>query len=64
MKPAGQALMSIPKYLFVPNIFHCLTLMWLICMLKVFFELDMLKILPPNLNLNSYGKGKRPTMQD
>ena len=54
----------IPKYLYVPNIFACLTVMWLICTIKVFFDLDMLKILPPNLHLSSYGKGKRPSLQE
>ena len=54
----------IPKYLYIPNVFNCLTFMWLICMIKVFFDLDMLKILPPNLHLNSYGKGKRLSMQE
>ena len=53
-----------PNIIYIPNVFNCLTFMWLICTIKVFFDLDMLKILPPNLHLNSYGKGKRLSMQE
>ena len=61
---AVDLFISAPQYLYIPSILHCLACLWFLCAVKVFFDLDMLKILPANLNLNSYGKGRRPTVAE
>ena len=61
---AVDLFITAPQYLYVPSILHCLACLWFLCGVKVFFDLDMLKVLPANLNLNSYGKGRRPTIAE
>ena len=61
---ATDIFVSAPQYLYIPSILHCLACLWFLCGVKVFFDLDMLKVLPANLSINSYGKGRRPTIAE
>lgn len=60
----GDTLQALPQIFFIPNLLHCLTFLWFVCSLKFFFDLDMLKLMPMNINLQSYGKARRPTIQE
>ena len=43
IKPVADTIVAkiqvLPQYLFIPNIFHCLTCLWFLCAVKVFFNL-------------------------
>mmetsp|Transcript_32012 Transcript_32012/g.39727 ORF Transcript_32012/g.39727 Transcript_32012/m.39727 type:complete len:146 (-) Transcript_32012:561-998(-) len=44
------------------NPYHCLAILWFFVAIKTFFDLDMLKALPGNAAMKSYGRQRKPTV--
>ena len=45
---------------FIKSPFNCLAVLWFLTSVRVFFDLDMLRAMPGNINMHSYGRGKKP----
>ena len=44
------------------NPFKGLTILWFLCGMYTFFNQDLLKLLPGNIFLQSYGRARKPTV--
>ena len=45
--------------IFTKGPFYMLAILWFLCTMKIFFDLDMLRLMPGSSNLQSFGRGRK-----